>query len=422
MSDFLRNRDIATEILSRLSTKELGSARCVSKAWNSFISDPAFLRIHSQRWTCPSALFFVIRERSGAGFRSYFHVKKAIYIGLHDSSSKGQESLFRFLPERVVLMASSNGILCCRGMFPSVRIKNCDPDGEPRLELRFMIYVCNPATREWVAFEPLRTGNSSVAFEPVRISSVAQYFGFTFYPNGFLANTTKPCFKLVGIQNSKTLSNSYSFVIYSSVTKEWKISEEVLCCDYTINQNKVISVGHMFHWLTMAHYMITFDVEKELSAVIKLPGPELESVECLGNSEGYLHCVTANLTEIQVWILKDYCKPEWTLKHKLDLVEFCRGHTELNHLLPRLERREPETDTGVNLVALAFHEEILCMLVKPEKLFSYSFNTRKLSSHCTAFAVDDYFQRYPAIPYSDSLTSINVPEGDQTSGANSNGI
>ncbi|KAJ6675404.1 F-BOX PROTEIN INTERACTION DOMAIN PROTEIN [Salix viminalis] len=375
MSDFLRNRDIATEILSRLSTKELGSARCVSKAWNSFISDPAFLRIHSQRWTCPSALFFVIRERSGAGFRSYFHVKKAIYIGLHDSSSKGQESLFRFLPERVVLMASSNGILCCRGMVPSVRIKNCDPDGEPRLELHFMIYVCNPATREWVAFEPLRTGNSSVAFEPVRISSVAQYFGFTFYPTGFLANTTKPCFKVVGIQNSKTLSNSYSFVIYSSVTKEWKTSEEVLCCDYTINQNKVISVGHMFHWLTMAHYMITFDVEKELSAVIKLPGPELE-------------------------------------KDTLSLIS----------LLPRLERREPETDTGVNLIALAFHEEILCMLVRPEKLFSYSFNTRKLNSHCTAFAVDDYFQRYPAIPYSDSLTSINVPEGDQTSGANSNGI
>ncbi|CAK7348038.1 unnamed protein product [Dovyalis caffra] len=423
MSDFFQNSDVATEILSRLSTKDLLSARCVSKAWNSFISHPAFLRIHSQCWTCPSALFFVIREMNGAGYRSFFHLKKAIYIGLHDSSSEVQNTLFRFLPERVVLIASSNGILCCHSMVPYATIKK-SPDA--CLELSIVIYVCNPVTKEWVDLEPIRIGDSLLGFEATRISNTTLFFGFAFYPNGFSANNTKPCFKLVGIQNSNELSksnpnelsNSYSFLIYSSMTKVWKTSEEVCYCNYKIDQKHAISVGHMFHWLTMSHYIITFDVEKELSAVIKLPGPETAGVECLGNSEGYLHCVTATLTKFQVWILKDYCKPEWMLKHKLNLVEFCREHAQLlgHHLLPQLETCEPETVPSAYMEPLAFHEEVLCMLVKPGKVFSYSFKTRKLSSHYTAFAVDGYVRRYPVIPHSDSLTSINVAEGDQISG------
>ena len=41
--------DIASEVLSRLSAKDLSLSKCVSKGWNLFISSTSFLHILSKR-------------------------------------------------------------------------------------------------------------------------------------------------------------------------------------------------------------------------------------------------------------------------------------------------------------------------------------------------------------------------------------
>lgn len=64
--------------------------------------------------------------------------------------------------------------------------------------------------------------------------------------------------------------------------ERWKTSKEVFHCNYKIYQHKVVSVGSCSHRLTVDNHIITFDVDKELSVVIELPGPVMEGNERFG--------------------------------------------------------------------------------------------------------------------------------------------
>ncbi|KAF3956922.1 hypothetical protein CMV_018003 [Castanea mollissima] len=259
--------DLAMEILSRFSALELSVFKCVSKRWKNLISDPSFLRVHHQRSQLRGITTLLIQQRddiTGDGLSSIFSTcgpplfKDDLRVSIMIQNS--------FPANHVVIMGSSNGLICCR----SRRTLE-----QPML----VIFICNPITREWISLRPTNC-------------HVGRIFTFAFYPFGSSSNKASN-FKVVSIQRQKCDQNSYSFVIYSSETGKWKTSMEVCHYKDDLNENKYIHIKGRFYWLTEKQRIITFDLEEELSGVIIAPGPMLRdgirTSACLGYSDGHLH-------------------------------------------------------------------------------------------------------------------------------------
>ena len=166
-------------------------------------------------------------------------------------------------------------------------------------------------------------------------------------------------------------------------------------------KNKKVFVGKRFNWLTLNHHILSFDVQRELSKVIKLPGEASRSLT-LGCSEGYLHYVCVHGEDFSVWMLKDYSSSEWVLKYQVTLVDICQeSYTDLTHY--NVKRR----------LHLAFHEDLLFMPMD-RCLFSYNFRSRKLQQLCYISMLQDLILSNPTvIPYSISLVAAGVFKEDQ---------
>ncbi|KAJ4957424.1 hypothetical protein NE237_024535 [Protea cynaroides] len=111
-----------------------------------------------------------------------------------------QKTVLDFLPEKVVLECSSNGLLCCRSCFPAQ-----DP----------MIYVCNPSIKEWVKLNWPKKPDKN------------DRFTLTFNPLSHPVDICKDV-KVVSIhQEVETETNAYSSIeIYSSEIGARKTLEE----------------------------------------------------------------------------------------------------------------------------------------------------------------------------------------------------
>ena len=212
-------------------------------------------------------------------------------------------------------------------------------------------------TKEWIALKP--TG-----------CVVGDSIGLAFYPFGY-SSIIDPIFKLVSIQQSKVDPHLYSFVMYSSETGRWTTSKEVCHCKFQIYKNKEFCVGKMFHWMTQNHHIFTFDVERELSRVIKLPG-EASNSFTLGCSEGYLHYFGVHGQEFSVWMLKDYFTSEWVLEYQLALLDIISQESYGYFLRHSRFVTYP-------VVPLAYHEDVLFMRLA-KSLLKYNFRSGKLKS------------------------------------------
>ncbi|KAF9619435.1 hypothetical protein IFM89_007010 [Coptis chinensis] len=61
-----------------------------------------------------------------------------IYVNINNDQTVVQDTILDFLPEKVDIVASSNGLLCChRSQELGERVDN-------------LIYVCNPTKKEYV--------------------------------------------------------------------------------------------------------------------------------------------------------------------------------------------------------------------------------------------------------------------------------
>lgn len=114
-----RNEDITIEVLSRLPVKSLATFRCTARRWNNLISIPWFLQLHSRRVRALEGLFvqrsnsaFVQRSTSADGGERDLEIVFCIRIANKEHIL--QDHVLHFLPEKVVVMTSSNGFLCCR--------------------------------------------------------------------------------------------------------------------------------------------------------------------------------------------------------------------------------------------------------------------------------------------------------------------
>ncbi|KAJ9129143.1 hypothetical protein P3X46_034071 [Hevea brasiliensis] len=238
------NTDIPFDVLSRLPTKDLVELKFVSKGWHQLVTDPSFIQVQSQR----------IQPLSGFFFQQRFQwcqddIVIINYIPMKWEGAELHKKVFDFLPQDVVLLTSCNGLFCCR---------SCFPFEQPA------IFVCNPLNKEWIKLdwaEPDKEKSIALAFDPFQ---------------DFSDNSAN--FKLVSVSQSETEQEEFyfSFEIYSSKTRSWKLSKEICWCNSNLYKNKGVFIGGILHWLTDGDQILTFNVENEFAWLISAPLPAME--------------------------------------------------------------------------------------------------------------------------------------------------
>ncbi|XP_062109859.1 putative F-box protein At1g47730 [Humulus lupulus] len=374
------NNDVFFDVLSLLPAKTLFQLKCVSKGWHNLISDRCFIHSQLQR-TKLSISGFIFQEK----FQWYNEdIKNVSYIPVDKEDFQLKQNIFDFLPEDVVALASSEGLVCCRSCFPTQ-----DP----------AIYICNPLNKEmtkvrWAALG--KDSNISLAFDPSQDS---------------IDISTK--FKLVTVEPFEIAEDEmyYTFEIYSSRTGEWWKSSEICQCNDNILNSKSIYIKGISHWLTDGDKILTFDLDKELSWLISVPVPasEFKSLPqaCIGECGGQLNYVMISEEGLHLWCLEDYFESEWTLKHwkSLDMMEkeypnfFCNLHERV------MQDVRDYDSPWMN--PLAFIEGLLLMRVS-NKIYLYRFESGKMEEVCDAAKLGLSAIFYPTVlPYSMSLVQLS---------------
>lgn len=375
------NDDIFFNVLSQLPTKILVGLKCVSKGWKSLISDRRFIQAQLRK-TEVTVSGFIFQEK----FQWYEEdIKTVSYIPVEKASFEVKQNVFDFLPEDIVVLASCDGLVCCRSCFPSE-----DP----------AIYICNPVNKEFVT---LRCAGLD------RDSSVA----LAFDPSQELVDTSTN-FKVVRarqfeIEEGEEEDLYFTFEIYSSKAGEWRKSNEICKCNTSLSKNKGVYIGGILHWLTDGDNILTFDSEKELSWLISVPVPasEFKSIPqaCIGESDGRLHYVMISEEGLHLWCLEDYFESKWALKYSKPLRTMEKEHPRL--LCNLHERVMSVYDTETPWVnPLAFKDGLLLMVVSA-KIYLYHFETSKVQVVCEAFKLGSSSIFFPTVlPYSMSLVPL----------------
>ncbi|MCL7044066.1 hypothetical protein MKW94_026589 [Papaver nudicaule] len=375
----LANGDLCFEVLSRLQTKSLLELKLVSKQWGQLFSDLSFMQLHSQRATpIISGFFFQGRFQccdDDIEDISYVPVDRGQIIVI-------RKNVLDFLPEKVVVMASSNGLICCR---------SCNTN-----KSFSAIYVCNPSSRQWVKLDWSREDRG---------------IGLALVPSG-----SSPEFRLVNLhrmpieyQNNDTLDYIYSFDIYSTRTGKWKTSEDMCLCKYNPAKNLGIYVSGILYWLTDGDGILAFDVENEKSHLIKLPvhrNPFKEAPEgCIGEFDGQLYYITIKDTGMQVWILENYYESEWVLESCISLDVMEQKNPDI--LYNAAKKMANPYDQNPWMDPLAFQDGLLLMKVCVT-IVSYCLKTGRIKELCTFHSLGPNTLINPIVmPYSMSLVPLH---------------
>ncbi|MED6120903.1 hypothetical protein PIB30_025228 [Stylosanthes scabra] len=352
------------DVLSRLPVKPLLGMKCVSREWKSMISSSPFIKSQMEKRGL-SLTGFIFQEKF---MWCSEDIRTVSHIPAH--GSKVHQTVFDFLPEEVVILASCDGLVCCR---------SCLPCSEP------VLYLCNPSNKEWITIlwpwqkkRPQRSESIGLAFD-------------------FDSDSTKGCneicvkFKLVKLQHvfpdedddEDVEGETYiEFQIYSSETKEWRISKETCHCHHNLIKNKGVHVGGVLHWLTDADQVLSFDVGKELALLVSVPVPAFEfstvPEACIGDHKGKLHYVLVSELGLNVWYLEDYYESKWSLKHSKDLDELEREYPQFFFNLKNrvMQRVSEENSPWMN--PLGFKDGVLLL----KDLSSKSMPDPAVFPHC----------------------------------------
>ena len=171
--------------------------------------------------------------------------------------------------------------------------------------------------------------------------------------------------------------------------------------------------------MTSNQNIITFKVDEELSGVITVPGSKWldggARLACLGDSDGYLHYVCIDMSELRVWMLTDPCKPIWVLKHLINIDQF--GEESRDHYIHRVQHSPEMIGDSFVVDAQTFHDEVVYLSIRG-RLCSYDFKTGRLR-----FFFNGLYLRHmtevqaTVLPYTPTLATIGIPWLKQNSGS-----
>jgi F-box interacting protein len=381
------NRDVIFDILSRVPAKPLLTMKCISRGWHSIISNRSFIKAQLQN-TQLDLNGFIVQDRYMMSKRD---IKTVSYIPVESKNSAKvvHHTVFSFLPEDVVVLASYKGIVCCR---------SCLPSPNPT------IYVCNPSIREWIQLK---------WSPPCDITeSIALAFDFDFEPSKFKLVRVKR----IELNNDEDEDEDedeedffFTFELYCSETKTWRKSAEICNCKDDLIKNRGIYIGGFLHWLTEGDQILTFDVEKEMSLLIPVPVPpanEFRTVAaCIGEYEGILHYVQVSEQGLHVWCLEDLYEFKWILKHCKVLEDF---EAEYPRFFLNLKNRVLESQDTTNpwMNPLGFKDGKLLIKVSAE-LYIYDMKKDKMAHACSFLQLKPQSMSHPTVfPLSLTLVSL----------------
>ncbi|PIA27517.1 hypothetical protein AQUCO_07700057v1, partial [Aquilegia coerulea] len=153
--DIFSNDDMAIEILSRLSIESIWELKCVSKRWCEICSCPSFRNAHSQRSAKIGGLFIQATVNCFCCGKQYdFTAVHYAPIG-KEGPYETTKNILDFLPKKVVVVASSHGVLFCRKIFEEYNAAHINNRKWIKVDRRHVVlYVCNPVTKELMTLKP----------------------------------------------------------------------------------------------------------------------------------------------------------------------------------------------------------------------------------------------------------------------------
>uniref|UniRef100_A0A0D3G3T2 F-box domain-containing protein n=1 Tax=Oryza barthii TaxID=65489 RepID=A0A0D3G3T2_9ORYZ len=252
--------------------------------WRRLISDPH----HSKKLSQTLAGFFHLSVNE-----SRFPVEARHFVNVSGRGGRLPHICpsFSFLPrfERISMVDSCGGLLLCQ----------CFESSDA-----FRYVVFNPCTEEWIVlpesgFHPKDRGFCARLGLDPDVSSQFHVFEFV------------PCDDVTGVK------------IYSSETREWNYRESEWCTDTGISDICRSAFCNAFGFLSAFD---SVDVEGRTWRTTKVP--KMEGVEevrdwlpgSICQSEGKLYYLSQYNTvpiSLSIWLLEDYSKDEWTLKHSV---------------------------------------------------------------------------------------------------------
>ncbi|KAM3193864.1 hypothetical protein ACQJBY_070482 [Aegilops geniculata] len=349
--------DLLIEILSRVPARSLCRFKCVSKHWLDLINDRSYRR------KLPKTL---------AGF---YDGGQLVDSGVPFTNISGNRHLTypAFLPSRrqVMVVDCCNGLLLCSSYVAG-------DHGD-----MFRYIVCNPATEEWAEFPYCGysglVANARLCFDP----AVSPHFHVFLFPVADICIT--------GVH------------VYSSETGSWVHKDKRW--SGTINVANERSTVYLNGYL---HFCAIVDgsdgrlaaVDKEGGARTNFRVPDGLDVGFIQLSQGCLHYAgfdtdDDDVVRLLVYVLKDYDRKEWILKHSV----------ETSHLLGG--RHIEYLDEDFDWIAIHPECDLIFFAVAQEDItfMCYDMDSGQVKVMCN---LEDSNQAYfPYVPLYEELQSLH---------------
>ncbi|WVZ62209.1 hypothetical protein U9M48_011979 [Paspalum notatum var. saurae] len=363
--------ELLVEILSRVPVKSLCLSKCVSKAWRDLIADPLHRKKLPQ--TLEGFFFCSYRSAAGTGLAAYACTGAAtaavsLTWWLVGRPSPPVNPSFSFLaplvesPPSIEILHSCNGLLLLRrGRIPP-----------------WDYVVCNPATEEWVAVPSSRSSSD----DPPEVED-DENFSDTFL---IFDPVVSSHFKLLQyLLKLRLRTYSSETGVWTGRSGERRRLEEGGGNGQRVSFDGVAPLGSAYV-NGMLHF-IAFLVEEGSSAG---QGHRVTFSIGLhvGQSQGRLCCMgndmEDNSAKINIWVLEDYDKEEWVMKHTVSY----------SHLFG-ISRWQLGFD--YNVVAIHPDRNLVFIVVRRRRLISYNMESNEVQALCT-FG-HGYREMTPYVPY-----------------------
>ncbi|KAG2640478.1 hypothetical protein PVAP13_2KG096100 [Panicum virgatum] len=335
--------DLLMEILSRVPVKSLCRFKCVSKTWRELIADPPPPPEAPPDLGGSSA---ASDGYGGDGCGGGGHWLDSIFIDLVGRSVPLVDPSFSFPTEKLLgikhvsILHSCNGLLLLRH---SLLPYNYTPT------LGYV--VCNPATQEWVAVP----------------SSGWVYSG---PPEG--EDEEDDDWEIADLRPSgerRTLEEggkSTQLGSFWTICPRWAAP---LC-------NGVL------------HFIVDH-IQKDQDLIVAPWSPDCCESEAafLGQSQGHHYCISeqkkGNSAQITIWVLEDYDKEEWVMKHSVSSLQLFGSIKWL-------------VNFDYTLVAIHPDRNLIFISHRGQKLISYNMDSKE--AHALSTVREDY-DITPYVPY-----------------------
>ncbi|RLN33729.1 F-box protein [Panicum miliaceum] len=397
--------DPLVEILSRVPVKSLCRFKCVSKAWRDLIADPLHRRKLPQTL---EGFFCGLRYVDGedgyggdgcCGGGGGGHWLDSVFIDLVGRSGAPLvDPSFSFLPEKlpgikqVRILHSCNGLLLLRhGPLP---YNYTHTPG---------YVVCNPATQEWVAVPSsgwIYSGPPEGEDEEDDDREIGEDTYLIFDP------AVSSHFRLLQFLAKASSMNEVGLRTYSSETGVWTDrsaerlqqggeSPQLGSFESILSSLGSAFVNGMLHFI-VGHFqkdqelIVAVDWEGKARRFISWP----QSHTCsgfgpafVGQSQGHLYCISeqiqGNSTQITIWVLEDYDKEEWVMKHSVSSLQLFGSIRWLANF-------------DYTVVAIHPDRNLIFISHRGQKLISYNMDSKEV--HALSTVREDYGIT-PYVPY-----------------------